>query len=116
MPLSEEFEYTLDYDIILREFLPEIEVILKRRDRLGATVDYRKADQKAKISKYSEAAGYICEVNNASAIYLTKIYDLLIENIFSEKNEFTNWNVIYFLTRTLTSELVNGGYSIEHIN
>lgn len=116
VPLSEEFEYTLDNDIILREFLPEIEVILKRRDRLGATVDYRKADQKAKISKYSEAAGYICEVNNASAIYLTKIYDLLIENIFSEKNEFTNWNVIYFLTRTLTSELVNGGYSIEHIN
>lgn len=115
LPLAEEFEYTLENDIVLKAFIPEIDVILKRRDRLGSTVDYKKADQKAKINKYSEAAGYIREVNNATDIYLTRIYDLLVDNILSEKSEHSNWDAIYSLTRTLATELVNGGYSPEHI-
>lgn len=115
VPLAEEFEYTLENDIVLKAFIPEIDVILKRRDRLGSTIDYKKADQKAKINKYSEAAGYIREVNNATDIYLTRIYDLLVDNILTEKSEHSNWNAIYSLTRTLATELVNGGYSPEHI-
>lgn len=116
VPLSEEFEYNLGNDIVLKAFIPEIDVILKRRDRLGVTVDYRKADLKAKIGKYSEAAGFIREISSASNVYLHTIFDLLIENIFTEKSEYGNWNDIYSLTRILATELINGGYSPEYVS
>lgn len=115
IPLSEEFEDTLERDIVLKTYIPEIDVLLKRRNKLGAIVDYRNSELKTKISKYTEAAAYICEVSRSNNIYLTTIYDLLIDNIFAETSEYNNWNAIYLLTRTLATELVNGGYSAEYI-
>lgn len=115
IPLSEEFEDTLERDIVLKTYIPEIDVLLKRRNKLGAIVDYRNSELKTKISKYTEAAAYICEVSRSNNIYLTTIYDLLIDNIFAEPSEYNNWNAIYLLTRTLATELVNGGYSAEYI-
>ena len=52
IPLAEEFERTLETDIVLRKIMPEIDMLLKRRDKLGNTIDYTKADLKAKIRKY----------------------------------------------------------------
>ena len=115
IPLSEEFEDTLERDIVLKTYIPEIDVLLKRRNKLGAIVDYRNSELKTKISKYTEAAAYICEISRSNNIYLTTIYDLLIDNIFAETSEYNNWNAIYLLTRTLATELVNGGYSAEYI-
>lgn len=115
IPLSEEFEDTLERDIVLKTYIPEIDVLLKRRNKLGAIVDYRNSELKTKISKYTEAASYICEISRSNNIYLTTIYDLLIDNIFAETSEYNNWNAIYLLTRTLATELVNGGYSSEYI-
>ena len=115
IPLSEEFEDTLERDIVLKTYIPEIDVLLKRRNKLGAIVDYRNSELKTKISKYTEAASYICEISRSNNIYLTTIYDLLIDNIFAETSEYNNWNAIYLLTRTLATELVNGGYSAEYI-
>lgn len=40
IPLSEEFEDTLERDIVLKTYIPEIDVLLKRRNKLGAIVDY----------------------------------------------------------------------------
>lgn len=115
IPLSEEFEDTLERDIVLKTYIPEIDVLLKRRNKLGAIVDYRNSELKTKISKYTEAAAYICEISRSNNIYLTTTYDLLIDNIFAETSEYNNWNAIYLLTRTLATELVNGGYSAEYI-
>ena len=115
IPLSEEFEDTLERDIVLKTYISEIDVLLKRRNKLGAIVDYRNSELKTKISKYTEAAAYICEISRSNNIYLTTIYDLLIDNIFAETSEYNNWNAIYLLTRTLATELVNGGYSAEYI-
>lgn len=115
IPLSEEFEDTLERDIVLKTYIPEIDVLLKRRNKLGAIVDYKNSELKTKISKYTEAAAYICEISRSNNIYLTTIYDLLINNIFSETSEYNNWNAVYLLTRTLATELVNGGYSAEYI-
>lgn len=116
IPLAEEFEYILDNDIVLKAYIPEVGILLKRRDKLGALVDYKKAELKAKISKYTEAASYICEISNASNIYLTTIFDLLIDNIWTENAEYANWDKIYLLSRILATELVNGGYSPEYIS
>lgn len=116
IPLAEEFENVLENDIVLKAYIPEIDVLLKRRDKLGAVVDYKKADIEAKVNKYAEAAGYICEANNASNIYLNTIFNQLIENVFTEKSEYSNWSAIYSLTRILVTELVNGGYSPEYIS
>ena len=115
IPLSEEFEENLERAIVLKTYIPEIDVLLKRRNKLGAIVDYRNSELKTKISKYTEAAAYICEISRSNNIYLTTTYDLLIDNIFAETSEYNNWNAIYLLTRTLATELVNGGYSAEYI-
>lgn len=115
IPLSEEFEDTLERDIVLKTYIPEIDVLLKRRNKLGAIVDYRNSELKTKISKYTEAAAYICEVSRSNNIYLATIYNLLIDNIFAETSGYNNWNAIYLLTRSLATELVNGGYSAEYI-
>ena len=82
IPLAEEFEDMLDNDIVLNSYIPEVDILLKRRDKLGVLVDYRKAEFKAKISKYTEAASYICEISSVNNIYLTTIFDLLIHNIY----------------------------------
>lgn len=116
IPLAEEFENVLENDIVLKAYIPEIDVILRRRDKLGVMVDYKKADLKAKINKYAEAAGYIREISEANDIYLNTIFNKLIENIFTEENGYSNWNAIYSLTRILVTELVNVGYSPEYIS
>lgn len=116
IPLAEEFEDVLENDIVMKAYIPEIDVILKRRDKLGVIVDYKKADLKAKINKYAEAAGYIREISEVNDIYLNTIFNKLIENIFTEENEYSNWNAIYSLTRILVTELVNVGYSPEYIS
>lgn len=115
VPLAEEFEKMLETDIVLRKLMPEIDMLLKRRDRLYNTVDYTKADIKAKISKYSETAKYICDVCQASNMYLSTIFDMIMDNVFSANPDEHTWNNIYYLTRSLATELVNGGYSPEYI-
>ncbi len=115
IPLAEEFEDMLENDIVLQAYIPEIDVLLKRRDKLGTIIDYRNSEFKAKINKYTEAAAYICEISNSNNIYLATIYDLLIENILTEMSDYANWNTIYSLTRILATELVDGGYSPEYI-
>lgn len=116
IPLAEEFEDMLDNDIVLKAYIPETDVLLKRRDKLGGIVDYRKAEFKAKVNKYTEAASYICEISSAENMYLTNIFELLIENIWTEKSEYDNWGNIYSLARILATELVNSGYSPDHIS
>ena len=116
IPLAEEFENIIENDVVLKSYIPQIENILKRRNKLGAIVDYRKSEFKTKISKYSEAAGYICEISNADNLYLKAIFDLLINNVFTEGCGYYNWENIYSLTRILATELMNGGYSSEYIS
>lgn len=116
IPLAEEFERTLETDIVLRKIMPEIDMLLKRRDKLGNTIDYTKADLKAKIRKYSEAARYICDVCQANSMYLTTILDMIMENVFASSPSDRTSDNIYYLTRSFATELVNGGYSPEYIS
>lgn len=116
IPLSEEFENTLNTDIVLKKIIPSVDMLLLKRDKLRNLVDYRKMDYKAKIVKYTEAAEYIKEISGANNIYLTTVFDLLMENIFEEKCNYETLKNIYLLTRILATELVNGGYSPEYIS
>ena len=116
IPLAEEFEDIIHHDILLREMIPSIDTLLKKRDRIGKIVDYEKMDYKSKIGKYSEAAEYIktcCRINKS---FLNKIIDSLLDNIFFKKCDHETLDKIYYLTRTLATELVNGGYSPEYIH
>ncbi|WP_347223578.1 hypothetical protein, partial [Bacteroides congonensis] len=83
IPLSEEFEDVLATDIVLENFLPSVDMLLCKRDKLKNLVDYTKMDYKTKIGKYTEAAEYIKEISGANNIYLTTVFDLLMDNIFS---------------------------------
>ena len=114
IPLSEEFENAIKHDMVLTKFLPTKEMLLGKRDKLKNYVDYTKFDYKAKINKYTEAAEYISEISNN--VYLHTIYDVLIENIFSDNVNFEVLQKIYMATRILATELVNGGYSPEYIS
>lgn len=116
LPLSEEFEHMIQNDIVLKVYIPHIDFLLKRRDKVGIIVDYQQSELKAKISKYSEAAEYICDISDSSTSYLTTIFDLLLENIFVEQSEYDNWSKIYSLTRSLATELVDNGYSPEYVS
>lgn len=86
IPLSEEFENAIKYDMVLEKFLPTKEMLLGKRDKLKSYVDYTKLDYKAKINKYTEVAEYISEISDN--VYLHTIYDVLIENIFSDNVNF----------------------------
>jgi len=114
IPLSEEFENAIKHDMILAKFLPTKGMLLGKRDKLKNYVDYTKFDYKVKINKYTEAAEYISEISDN--VYLHTIYDVLIENIFSENINFEVLQRIYMATRILATELVNGGYSPEYIS
>lgn len=116
IPLSEEFEDVLGTDIVLRKFLPSVDMLLSKRDKLKNLVDYTKMDHKVKISKYAETAEYIKEISGTNNIYLTTVFDLLMDNIFAEECDYDILNNIYSLTRILATELVNGGYSPEYIS
>ncbi len=116
IPLSEEFEDILDTDIVLKQFLPSVGMLLSKRDKLKNLVDYTKMDYKAKIGKYTEAAVYIKEISRANNIYLTTVFDMLMDNIFAEECNYDILKKIYSLTRTFATELVNGGYSPEYIS
>lgn len=116
IPLSEEFEDVLATDIVLENFLPSVDMLLCKRDKLKNLVDYTKMDYKTKIGKYTEAAEYIKEISGANNIYLTTVFELLMDNIFSEKCNYDILKKIYSLTRILATELVNGGYSPEYIS
>lgn len=116
IPLAEEFESILDEDLVFKEILSPTDVFLQKRDRLDAIVELKYCDNKAKIRKYTEIAGYISEFCGIQNIYLTTIYELLIENIFNPNCDYNKLCNIYLLTRTLATELVNGGYSPEYIN
>ncbi|MCH5258858.1 MAG: hypothetical protein J1F18_03840 [Lachnospiraceae bacterium] len=116
IPLSEEFEATLTDDIVLKRFLPEVDMLLSKRDKLNNLIDYTKMDYKAKIGKYTEAAEYIKEISEANSIYLQTVFNLLMDKIFAEECNFETLKTIYSLTRTLATELVNGGYSSEYIS
>lgn len=116
IPLSEEFEDMLSSDIVLKRVLHTTDVLLKRRDKLNAVVDYSKSDNKAKINKYSEVAEYITEVCAANNTYLTTVFDMLMESIFTEECDVKVLESIYCLTRILATELVNAGYSSEYIS
>lgn len=115
IPLSEEFEDMVDNDIIFKNFLPTVDVMLKKRDKLRASIDYTKFDYKAKINKYSEAAEYMINISSVNNIYLNTLFNLLINCIFKDQCTYENLKLIYYLTRTLATELVNGGYSPEYI-
>lgn len=116
IPLAEEFENVLENDIVLKSFLPSVEMLLKKRDKLRNLVDYTKLDNKAKINKYTEAAEYIKEISGANNIYLTTVFDLLMHSVFAENSDYETLKKIYSLTRILATELVNGGYSSEYIS
>lgn len=114
IPLSEEFEDAIRNDIVLEKCLPSREVLLGKRDKLKNYIDYTKLDYKAKINKYAEVAEYVKEI--CDNVYLNTIYDILLENIFSEDNDFVTLRRIYIATRILATELVNGGYSLEFVS
>lgn len=116
IPLAEEFEDVLNTDIVLKKFLPSVDMLLGKRDKLKNLVDYTKMDYKAKISKYTEAAEYIKEISGANNSYLATVFDMLMDNIFAEECNYDVLKKIYSLTRTLATELVNGGYSPEFIS
>lgn len=116
IPLSEEFENILDTDLVLQEILSPTNVLLQKRDKFGAVVYLKKYDNKAKINKYTEIADYIQEICSIQNLYLNTVFDLLIENIFVPNCKYNNLSNIYTLTKTLATELVNGGYSPEYIN
>ncbi len=86
-----------------------------KRDKLKSYVDYTKLDYKAKINKYTEVAEYISEISDN--VYLHTIYDVLIENIFSDN---VNFEVLQKYIRLLEywqlRTFVNGGYSPEYIS
>ena len=51
IPLSEEFEDVLATDIVLENFLPSVDMLLCKRDKLKNLIDYTKMDYKTKIGK-----------------------------------------------------------------
>lgn len=91
-------------------------MLLSKQDKLRKLVDYTKLDYKTKISKYAEAAEYIKEISEANNIYLTTVYDLLMDSIFADECNYESLKTIYSLTRILATELINRGYSTEYIS
>lgn len=118
VPLAEEFENMIENDVYFK-LVDESnlsDVLLKKRDKNGVIIDYKKFDNKAKISKYSELASFLAAQFDAYGnCYLHEMIEFLYRNILADEYEYDNFDNICCLTKALATELVNSGYSVEHI-
>lgn len=115
IPLAEEFEQMLKEDIFIKNNVDDKGTILYAKDKNGDFYDLSIGDLKSKINSYPEIAEYlidICETNN---YYLSKLLELLIENIFCDSFDHDNRATIYTIARMLITDLVNAGYSKEYL-
>lgn len=115
VPLAEEFEQIISEDLYISNILSKEGLLLYIKDKKANYRNLINEDYKAKIKPYKEIAEYIrnkCECNHD---YLKQIRKMLFENIFAENLSEENKKNIYFLTRMLITELVNGGYSKEFV-
>lgn len=115
IPLSEEFEQTLQEDIFVQQAISDDGTLLLIQDKTSRYYNLEDSELKTKIKHYPEIANFIKDICEANDIYLDILLDLLIENIFCENFSYKNSQMIYSVTRMLTTELINAGYSKEYI-
>lgn len=115
VPLSEEFEQILQEDIFVQQAISDDGTLLFLQDKTSRYYNLEDSELKTKIKHYPEIANFIKDVCEANNIYLELLLDTLIENIFVEDFSYENSQMIYSVTRMLTTELINAGYSKEYI-
>lgn len=115
VPLSEEFEQILQEDIFIQQVISDDGTLLFLQDKASRYYNLEDSELKTKIKHYPEIANFIkdkCELDND---YLKFLLYILIRNIFVENFSYENSQIIYTVTRMLTTELINAGYSKEYI-
>lgn len=115
VPLSEEFEQTLQEDIFVQQAISDDGTLLFIQDKTSRYYNLENSELKTKIKHYSEIANFVKDICEANNIYLEFLLNILIENIFIENFSYKNCQMIYSATRMLTTELINAGYSKEYI-
>lgn len=107
LPLSEEFEQTLNEDIFIKHNIDDKGTLLYNKDKSFNYYDLSASDLKAKINRYPEIAYFVKDVCETGHTYLNTLLTLIIDNIFSETCSYENSSLIYTMTRMLISDLVN---------
>ena len=115
IPLSEEFEQTLQEDIFVQQAISDDGTLLFLQDKTSRYYNLEDSELKTKIKHYPEIANFIKDICEANEFYLDILLDILIENIFRKNFSYKNSQMIYSVTRMLTTELINAGYSKEYI-
>lgn len=115
-PLNEEFEYIINSSPWLPTGVSSS--IMQFRNKQGYYKDIQKEkniETKSRASYYKDSANYIIQLLSSNNGYInqlmSKIKTVLTSPVFtiSEKQE------LYFCVRELISELINLGYSKEHL-
>lgn len=115
LPLSEEFEYTVQNDFFIKNSISSFETLFLMQGSDRKFFDLTTCDLKTKIKYYPEIASLIKNICEVDSLYIDNILSQLIGNIFVDDMAYENYKMIYLLARCLATELVNNGYSKEYL-
>lgn len=115
IPLSEEFELMLKEDIFVKRAISDNGTILLAKDKNAAYYDLSEGVLSSKIKNYPAIASFIIDKCEAQNSYLTTLLEIICENISTENYSQENSANIYSATRMFVTDLVNAGYTKEHI-
>ena len=80
IPLSEEFEQTLQEDIFVQQAISDDGTLLFLQDKTSRYYNLEDSELKTKIKHYPEIANYIKDICETNDIYLQFLLDILEQN------------------------------------
>ena len=114
-PLNEEFEYIVNQSPWLPAHISSHIMLFRNKQGYYRDVQNENMEIKTKSAYYKESANYIIAVLNSDDNYLRQLL-LKIRAILDSKSfSITEKSELYFCIREFCSELINLGYSKEHL-
>ena len=110
IPLYEELNFDLENDITLQNYNVDRDIFYTFKDKNGK---FYSLDNVENVSskKVKDSVLYLLRLLETNSRYLNSLFELLLSNIKSDSYQYSNMQNIVELTRAISTELINSGYS-----
>ena len=110
IPFYEELNFYLDNDITLQDYAIDRDVFYSFKDKNGNFYSLDNVENTSS-KKVKDSVLYLLRLLETNSRYLNSLFDLLVSNIKSETYDYSNMHNIVEVTRAISTELINSGYS-----
>lgn len=110
IPLYEELNYHLENDITLQNYAIDRELFYSFKDKNGKFYSLDSVETTSS-KKVKDSVLYLLRLLETNSRYLNSLFDLLVDNIKADDYGYLNMQNIVELTRAISTELINSGYS-----